>query len=72
MSNKKADVEFEITFKYIREVEEYDDQSEKDSYTLEQEIALAKEYLETQREDLYDALSYAELIEVKIINIKEK
>ena len=68
---RKATVEFEITLKYIIEVEEVDTGVEEENYTLEQEIDLQKEYLETQREDLACAIEVAELKEVKITNIKE-
>ena len=59
---RKAKLTFEITMKYEMFVEEYDE-----DYTLEQEIQLQKEYLETQREDLYCALQCSELVSVKII-----
>ena len=67
---RKATVQFEITLKYTTEIEEYE-ADEEDFYTLEQEITKQKEYLETQREDLADALSNSELQEVKILKITE-
>ena len=63
---REAEVEFEIIMRYTTTVGECDD-----DYTLEQEIALQKEYLETQGEDRLDALINSELVEVKITKITE-
>ena len=63
----KATVEFEITLKYTTTVETYP--QDEDAYDLDKEIKLQKEYLETQREDLYAALDDSELVKVEIKNI---
>ena len=63
---REATVKFKITLEYETTVGECDE-----DYTLEQEIALQKEYLETQGEDLLDAITNSDLIEVEIISVKE-
>jgi len=64
--NREAKVKYKITLEYETEVYECDE-----DYSLEQEIALQKEYLETQGEDLMDALLDAELLSVEILSVKE-
>ena len=63
---RKAVVSFDILMRYETEIEEYDEE-----YSLEEEIKLTKEYLETQGEDLLDALMDAEKISVEIVKIRE-
>lgn len=59
-------VTFQIVMEYTTIVEEYDE-----DYPLERQIALEKEYLETQGEDLLDALSNSLLKSVEITNISD-
>ncbi len=45
---------------------EVEENNLEDGYTIVDEIALLKEYLETQKEDLYWALQSSKLLEVTV------
>ncbi len=58
-----AKVKFKITMIYETTVAEY----KPEETSIIDEIKLQKEYLETQREDLYSALDDAKLLEVEVL-----
>lgn len=66
---KKAKLVFHILMRYETEVAE---DNLDDGYTIMDEIKLQREYLETQSEDLHDALSQSKLIHVSIEEVEHR